>query len=112
MSDKTKTKQVVINVSDADKATITELKKTLNVTDKEFISALLVVLAGTDEATVKSAVETVTIEKQKAKITARIAKLEAEIAKAKAEGVEVVAEVATEAPANEIIVEAEDEAAA
>jgi ketopantoate hydroxymethyltransferase len=95
MSDK-KTKQVVINVSDADKATITELKKTLNVTDKEFISALLVVLAATDEAVVKSAVETVTIEKQKAKITARIAKLEAEIAKAKGEA---------EAPTNEIIVE-------
>lgn len=95
---KTKNKQVVVNVSDESKAQITELKTKLNVTDKEFISALLVVLAATDEATVKSAVETVTIEKQKAKITARIAKLEAEIAKAKGEA---------EAPTNEIIVEDE-----
>ena len=112
MSDKTKTKQVVINVSDADKATITELKKTLNVTDKEFISALLLVLAGTDEAVVKTAVESVTVEKQKAKIIARIAKLEAEVAKAKAEQGEVETETA---PVNEIIVEVEetaDEAAA
>ncbi len=90
MSDK-KVKQVVVNVSDESKAQITELKAKLNVTDKEFISALLIVLGGTDEAVVKSAVETVTIEKQKAKIEARIVKLEAEIAKAKASGVEVAA---------------------
>lgn len=82
---KAKTKQVVVNVSDEAKAKVNELKAQLNVTDKEFIDAVLVVLANTDEAVVKSAIETVTVEKQKAKIAARIAKIEAQLAEAKAE---------------------------
>lgn len=82
---KTKTKQVVINVSDEAKVKVNELKETLNVTDKEFVDAVLVVLANTADDVIKAAVETVTIEKQKAKIMARIAKIEAKLAEAKAE---------------------------
>jgi len=82
---KTKTKQVVVNVSDEAKAKVNELKEKFNVTDKEFVDAVLVVLANTADDTIKSAVETVTIEKQKAKILARIAKIEASLAEAKAE---------------------------
>ncbi len=95
MNDK-KTKQNIVNVSDESKAKITELKKTLNVTDKEFIAALLVVLEGTDAEVIKSAVESVTIEKQKAKISARLAKIKDQLDKAKIE--------LGETPTNEIII--------
>ena len=82
---KTKQKQVVVNVSDEAKAKVNELKEKLNVTDKEFIDAVLVVLANTAEDVIKAAVETVTVEKQKAKILARIAKIEAKLSEAQAE---------------------------
>jgi hypothetical protein len=82
---KTKQKQVVVNVSDEAKAKVNELKEKLNVTDKEFIDAVLVVLANTADDVVKAAVDTVTVEKQKAKILARIAKIEAKLTEAQAE---------------------------
>jgi hypothetical protein len=82
---KTKQKQVVVNVSDEAKTKVNELKEKFNVTDKEFVDAVLVVLANTADDTIKAAVETVTIEKQKAKIAAKIAKIEAQLAEAKAE---------------------------
>ena len=79
------TKQIVVNVTEGAKAKINELKETLKVSDKEFVDAVLVVLANTSDEVIKSAVETVTVEKQKAKIAARIAKLEAALAEAKTE---------------------------
>ena len=82
---KNKTKQIVVNVSDEAKTKVNELKEKLNVTDKEFIDAVLVVLANTSDDVIKAAVETVTVEKQKAKILARIAKIEASLAEANAE---------------------------
>ena len=88
MSDKAKTKQVVINVSDESKAKITELKKTLKVSDKEFIAAVLVVLGQTAESVITAAVEQVTVEKAKARIEARIAKIQAQLEAAKAEVVD------------------------
>jgi hypothetical protein len=93
---KTKQKQVVINVSDEAKVKVNELKETLNVTDKEFVDAVLVVLANTADDVIKAAVETVTVEKQKAKILAKIAKIEAQLAEAKSE---VPAEETAEVPA-------------
>jgi hypothetical protein len=82
---KNKTKQIVVNVSDEAKTKVNELKEKLNVTDKEFVDAILVVLANTSDDVIKAAVETVTIEKQKSKILARIAKIEASLAEANAE---------------------------
>jgi len=82
---KNKTKQIVVNVSDEAKTKVNELKEKLNVTDKEFIDAVLVVLANTSDEVIKAAVETVTVEKQKAKILAKIAKIEASLAEANAE---------------------------
>lgn len=74
---KNKTKQIVVNVSNEAKTKVNELKEKLNVTDKEFIDAALVVLANTSDDVIKAAVETVTIEKQRAKILAKIAKVTA-----------------------------------
>ena len=93
METKTKQKQIVVNVSEDSKTKITSLKETLNVSDKEFIAAVLIVVGNTDEAVLKAAVESVTIEKQKAKIEAKIAKIEAQLAKAKGETVETPEEV-------------------
>jgi len=85
MKTENKTKQIVVNVTEGAKAKINELKETLKVSDKEFVDAVLVVLANTSDEVIKSAVETVTVEKQKAKIAAKIAKLEAALAEAKTE---------------------------
>ena len=92
METKTKTtKQIVVNVSDESKATITSLKEKFNVSDKEFIAAALIVLGNTSDEDFTKAVTTVTIEKQKAKLAAKIAKIEAKLAEAKAEVTEEVA---------------------
>ena len=93
METKKKQKQIVINVSEESKTKITSLKETLNVSDKEFIAAVLVVLENTAEDVIKAAVESVTVEKQKAKIAAKIAKIEAQLAKAKGETTETPEEV-------------------
>ena len=85
METKQSKKQIVVNVSDESKAEITSLKEKYNVSDKEFIAAVLVVIKNTTEDDIKAAVETVTIEKQKAKIQAKIDKIEAKLAEAKAE---------------------------
>jgi hypothetical protein len=99
---KNKTKQIVVNVSDEAKAKVNELKETLKVTDKEFIDAVLVILKGTSDEVIKAAVDTVTIEKQKAKIAAKIAKIEAQLAEAKAEVLQETTE--------EVVYSEEDEA--
>jgi DNA-binding MarR family transcriptional regulator len=85
MNEKAKAKQVVVNVTDESKAKIAELKAKYNVSDKEFVAAALVVLEQTAEETLAEAVNTVTVEKQKAKIAAKIAKIEKQLAEAKAE---------------------------
>lgn len=82
---KTKQKQIVVNVSEESKALITTLKEEFNVTDKEFIAAALIILGDTSDDDITKAVTTVTIEKQKAKLAAKIAKIEAQLADAKAE---------------------------
>lgn len=69
-----------INVTDGDKVKVNELKAKLNLTDKELVSVLLEVVGMTDETVVKSVIETVVVNKQKAKILARIAKLQEQIA--------------------------------
>ena len=97
---KKKVKQIVVNVTAEAKAKITSLKETLNVSDKEFVDAVLVVIGNTDEATLKAAVESVTIEKQKAKIAAKIAKIEAKLAEAQAE-----------LPTEDVVYTSEDESA-
>lgn len=95
MTEKAKQKQVVVNVTEASKAKIIELKKQYNVSDKEFVAAVLVVLDQTAEDVIKSAVEKVTIEKQKAKIEAKIAKVQAQIEAIKTESPELEGEPET-----------------
>ena len=79
-----KQKQIVVNVTEDSKAKINSLKDKFNVSDKEFVAAVLVVLENTADETIQNAVNTVVAEKQAAKIQARIAKLEAKIAEEKA----------------------------
>ena len=79
-----KQKQIVVNVSEESKAKINSLKEKFNVSDKEFVAAVLVVLDNVTDETVQEAVNKVVAEKQAAKIQARIAKLEAKIAAEKA----------------------------
>jgi hypothetical protein len=102
METKQKTKQIVVNVSDESKATITTLKEKFNVSDKEFIAAALIILGNTSDDDITSAVTTVTIEKQKAKIAAKIAKIEAQLVAAKAE--------ATATPTEEVVYDSAEEA--
>lgn len=80
-----KAKQIVINVSEESKAKIAELKTEYNVTDKEFVEVVLELLNNTDVDTIKGIVTQVTVDKQKAKIEAKIAKIKAKLEAAKAE---------------------------
>lgn len=74
-----KQKQIVVNVSEESKTKINSLKEKFNVSDKEFIAAILVVLENTADETIQNAVNTVVAEKQAAKVAAKIAKKIAEV---------------------------------
>lgn len=95
-----KVKQITVNVSDADKVKLNELKEKLGLTDKEVVSVLLEVVGSTDEAVVTSLVEKVQKEKAVAAVQARLAKLVAKQAELKAQidaETAVVAEAVQEA---------------
>lgn len=96
----TKAPQIVVNVTKESKEEISLIKEKYNVSDKEFVAAVLVILKGTSDDVINAAVKTVTAEKEKAKLAAKIAKIEATLAKVKAE-----AETSTE----EVVYSAEDE---
>lgn len=100
-----KAKQIVVNVSDESKTEITSLKEKFDVSDKEFIAAVLVIIKNTADDVIKAAVETVTAEKEKSKLEAKIAKIEAQLAKAKGEAVVT----STEETPEEVLYEAGDE---
>lgn len=95
------TKQIVVNVSDESKTEIAALKVKFNVSDKEFVAAVLAILKDTSDDVINAAVKTVTKAKEDAKIVARIAKIEALLAKTKAE--------AGETSTEEVVYSAEDE---
>lgn len=97
----TKAPQIVVNVTKESKEEISLIKEKYNVSDKEFVAAVLVILKGTSDDVINAAVKTVTAEKEKAKLTAKIAKIEATLAKVKAE--------AGETSTEEVVYSAEDE---
>lgn len=77
-------KQIVVNVSETAKSKINALKEQFKASDKEFIDAVLNIINSTPDEVIQAAVETVTIEKQVAKVKARIAKLTEKIAQEEA----------------------------
>lgn len=84
MNTENKTKQIVVNVSETSKATINSLKEKFQVSDKEFIEAALVVLGNTADDVFQTIVDGVVVEKQKAKIQAKIDKQREVLAKLQA----------------------------
>ena len=92
MKDKTKTvKQIMVNVSDESKDRINELKEQLELTDKEIISVLLSIFDATKTDDVQTIVEKLVINKQKAKIEARLATIQRKLEKVQGELNEVPA---------------------
>lgn len=102
-----KTPQIVVNVSKKAKEQISILKKRFNASDKEFIDAVLNIINSTPDEVIQAAVETVTIEKQVAKVKARIAKLTEKIAQEEA----TLVETNTELPTSEVDTSEEEDAA-
>ena len=84
MKTEKKQKQIVVNVSETAKTNINTLKEQFKASDKEFIDAVLVVINSTPADVIQAAVEKVTVEKQVAKVKARIAKLTEKIAEEQA----------------------------
>ena len=80
-----KTKQIMVNVSEESKARINELKEQLELTDKEFIAIALQLFDSTSTDDIQAIVEKFIIERQKAKIEARLAKITTQLEKAKGE---------------------------
>ena len=78
-------KQIVVNVSEESKTKINSLKEQFELSDKEFMTIMLELFEGMDEEIIQSTIEKFTIEKQKAKIEARIALLQGKIEKAQGE---------------------------
>ena len=82
MSETKKQKQAVVNVTEESKTKIAEYKTRYNLSDKEFISTILTVVEDIEPEALGKAVEKVMIEKQAAKLRAKIARIEAELAAA------------------------------
>lgn len=80
-----KQKQATVNVSDADKVKVNELKEELKLTDKELVSVLLEVVGQADKAVVAELVEKVQKEKAIAAVKARLDKVLAQKAELDAE---------------------------
>lgn len=80
-----KQKQATVNVSDADKVRVNELKEELKLTDKELVSVLLEVVGQSDKAVVAELVEKVQKEKAIAAVKARLDKVLAQKAELDAE---------------------------
>lgn len=103
-------KQIVVNVSDESKAQINTLKEQFELTDKEFITILLEIFENTDEDIIQNTVEKFVVEKQTAKIEARIALLQGKIEKAKGEIGEVASTTETSNEAEgEVVYDAANE---
>lgn len=79
-----KQKQVVVNATEESKKRIADYKKEYNLSDKEFVAVVIAILDKTDPEAIKTAVELVAIENQKAKIRAKIARNEAKLKEAEA----------------------------
>lgn len=104
------TKQIMVNVSDEAKATINELKETLELTDKEFITIALQVFAAAKDEDIQTLVKKLTIEKQTSKIEAKLARIQTKLEKVQGElesvGSEEPEEVLYSASDEEVAVEA------
>lgn len=71
--------QQILNITDEDKAKVKELKENLKLTDKELVSVLLALLELTTAEQVAEVIDKVVVDKQRAKIEAKIAKLRADL---------------------------------
>jgi nucleotide-binding universal stress UspA family protein len=109
-AEKTKTKQIVVNVSEESKTAITALKEQLKVSDKEFIAVALAILANTKPEVIQAAVEDVTFEKQRAKMESKLARITAQLEKVKAEAAQVGVQPQVEVE-GEVVYQAEEEEA-
>lgn len=85
MKDKTKIKQIVVNVSEDQKTKINGLKEEMELSDKEFMSVILEVFDAAKDEDIKTIVEKLVINKQKAKIEARLATIQNKLEKVKGE---------------------------
>lgn len=75
----TKKKNPVINVTEENKKTINEFKKTHKLSDKEFVDVALQVLEITENQQVVDVIAKLKAEKELEKINAKIAKTQAEL---------------------------------
>ncbi len=92
--------QQILNITDEDKATVKELKESLKLTDKELVSVLLALLELTTAEQVAEVIDKVVVDKQRAKIEAKIAKLKADL---EAEQAKITAPVVVEEVVEEVL---------
>lgn len=105
MKEKTKpVKQIMVNVSDEQKTKINGLKEEMELSDKEFMSVVLEVFDAAKDEDIKTIVEKLVINKQKAKIESRLATIQRKLEKVKDE----LSEVATETT-EEVVEEIKEE---
>lgn len=102
-----KQKQIVVNVSEESKTQINALKEQLKLSDKEFIAVALSLLSDLKPEVIENAVEKVTIEKQRAKLQAKLARITAQLDKARAESEQIIGSSEPE----DVVYQAEEEEA-